>query len=416
MEMADYGKGKWPVLALECELEQLIVTEVTNRLCLCLQLTPKEMVGKALDGLLTPASKLYFLSAVEPNLRQGNDCEQVTLYFKAADGPRMFLVNAVVDDKKHFSLILMQADRHLTLERQLIRERDQTKEINQELQRREQELLEQRALKSELLSRMESVSSELLQTEKLAALGQLAAGIAHEINNPVGYIRSNLNTLSQYSQRLLDFIHQNQVISDAQKESVDLAFLEKDLLSLLNETNEGIQRITQITRALTQFTRSSGLQDWCDIHKQIDTTLQVMRGELRSKVDIDRNYLPDLPLVYCDPAKVNQVLMNVLLNAADAIERFGVIRITTKYNNEQVEVIIEDNGCGMDEETAKKALEPFYTTKPEGEGTGLGLSISYSIMVSLGGSLRISSQLGEGTRIYLAFPVPGNNSEDEHGI
>lgn len=108
--------------------------------------------------------------------------------------------------------------------------------------------------------------------------------------------------------------------------------------------------------------------------------------------------------------------MNVLLNAADAIERFGVIRITTKYNNEQVEVIIEDNGCGMDEETAKKALEPFYTTKPEGEGTGLGLSISYSIMVSLGGSLRISSQLGEGTRIYLAFPVPGNNSEDEHGI
>lgn len=416
MEMADYGKEKWPVLALECELEQLLVTEVSDRLCLCLQLAPKEIVGKSLGELLTPASRFYFLSAIEPNLRQGNDCEQMALYLKTADGPRMFVATAVVDDKKCFSLILMPADRHLILERQLIRERDQTQEINQELERREQELLQQRALKSELLSKIESVSSELLQTEKLAALGQLAAGIAHEINNPVGYIRSNLNTLSQYSQKLLDFIHKNQNISAAQKESVDLAFLEKDLLSLLNETHEGIQRITQITRALTQFTRSSGLQDWCDIHKQIDTTLRVMSGDLRRKVDISRNYLPDLPLVYCDPAKVNQVLMNVLLNAADAIERFGIIRITTKCQSGQVEVIIEDNGCGMNEETARKATEPFYTTKPEGEGTGLGLSISYSIMKSLGGSLRISSELGEGTRIYLAFPVPANNSEDEHGI
>lgn len=414
--MVDYGREKWPVLALECELELLIVTEVTNRLCLCLQRTPKEIIGTPLDELLTSASKLYFLSAIEPKLKQGEDCEQATLYLKAANGPRMFVINAVVDDKKSFSLILMQADRHLMLERQLIRERDQTKEINQELERREQELLEQRARKSELLSRMESVSSELLQTEKLAALGQLAAGIAHEINNPVGYIRSNLNTLSQYSQTLLDFINENAAISHSQKESADLAFLEKDLLSLLNETSEGVQRITEITRSLTQFTRSSGLQDWCNIHKQIETTLQVMRGELRSKVEISKSYFPDLPLVYCDPAKVNQVLMNVLLNAADAIERFGVIRITSEHHSDQVEVIIEDNGCGMNEETVKKALEPFYTTKPEGEGTGLGLSISYSIMISLGGNLRVSSQLGEGTRIYLTFPVPVNSSEDEHGI
>ncbi|MGM0631481.1 MAG: hypothetical protein ACQESI_09985, partial [Pseudomonadota bacterium] len=288
--MADYGKGLWPVCALACELDQLIVTGVTDRLCLCLQRAPNELVDQPLDKLLTPASRLYFLSAIAPKLRQGIDCEQATLYLQTSDGSRMFLVNAVVGDKKHFSLILMLADRRLTLERQLIFERDQTQELNRELERREQELLEQRAHKSELLSRMESVGSELLQTEKLAALGQLAAGVAHEINNPVGYIRSNLNTLSQYSQQLLTFIHENQAISDAEKESADLAFLESDLLSLLNETSEGVQRITQITKALTQFTRSTGLQDWCDIHKQIDTTLQVMRGELRSKVDIDRNY------------------------------------------------------------------------------------------------------------------------------
>ncbi|MCA1767044.1 MAG: hypothetical protein LC639_02265 [Idiomarina sp.] len=412
--MISVDKTNWPLLALEFDINDLIVNEVTHRLCLKLQKTPDDILHQAVDDLLSPASRLYFLSAVIPKLAQGIDCEQVTLYLRGKDSSVMCLVNSICQPEHKVAFIVMVADKHLLLERQLITERDHIAEINNELVSRQQELILQKEQKTQLLKKVEALSAEILQTEKLAALGQMAAGIAHEINNPVGYIRSNLNTLSQYSQRLLTLIH-NGGVSEQQKADADFEFLEGDLLSLLNETQEGIQRITQTTHSLTQFTRSPGLSDWCDIHHQIDTTLKVMRNELRNKVEVRRHY-DSIPQVYCDPAQVNQVLLNVFLNAVQSLERFGYVDITTQCVNGQVEVIIQDTGCGMTNEVLSRAVEPFYTTKPEGDGTGLGLSISHSIMRTLGGSMRLSSAVDKGTAVVLAFPAPvkqGEESDDK---
>lgn len=406
-------ENKWPLLAIEFNLSDHRITDVTNRLCLKFQKTPSELLEHKLDELLSPASRLYFLSAMQTKLQQGIDCEQVTLYFKTAAGNAMCLCDAICQGGDKVALTMVVADRHLLLERQLISERDETKSINNELIKRQHELTEQKEEKVRLLTQMELVTAELLQTEKLAALGQMAAGIAHEINNPVGYIQSNLNTLSQYAQRLVNLIHRAGV-PDEQKTAADFEFLEDDLLSLLNETQEGVQRITQITRSLTQFTRRSGLSDWCNVHQQIDTTLKIMKNELRGKVEIRRQFA-ELPEVYCDPAQVNQVLLNVLLNAAHAIERFGYIDIVTELSDDKLIIKIADTGCGMDEETAKRALAPFFTTKPEGDGTGLGLSISYSIMRSIGGDLTLNSEQGKGTEVTLSFPASLVLKEGQHG-
>ncbi|MDV6316997.1 sensor histidine kinase [Idiomarina sp. HP20-50] len=403
----------WPLLALEFDIRDFSVTEVTHRLCLKLQKTPNEILQQSVDSLLSPASRLYFLSAVEPKLRQGVDCEQLTLYLKDHEENIMCLVNAICQPDNKIAFIVMLADKHLLLERQLITEREQIVEINSELKRRQQELILQREQKAELLNKVEAISAEMLQTEKLASLGQMAAGIAHEINNPVAYIRSNLNTLSQYTQRLLNLVN-NSGVTEQQKETADFDFLEADLLSLLNETQEGIHHITQTTHSLTQFTRSSGLSDWCDIHHQIDTTLKVMRNELRNKVDIRKHY-GDIPQVYCDPAQVNQVLLNIFLNAAQSIVRFGYVDITTESINEQVRVMIDDTGCGMSEDVLSRAADPFYTTKPEGTGTGLGLSISHNIMRTLGGSMHLSSAVDKGTRVVLVFPAPMKQGEAYNG-
>lgn len=408
----DLKGERWPLLALEFDVNDCLVTEVSHRLCLKLQKTPAEILQQPVDALLSPASRLYFLSAIEPKLKQGIDCEQVTLYLNSKNESVMCLVNAICQPGHKVAFIVMLADKHLLLERQLINERDQISEINDELKRRQQELIQQKEQKVQLLEKIEAVNTQMLQTEKLAALGQMAAGIAHEINNPLGYVRSNLNTLSQYTQRLLNLVHQGNV-TEQYKQAVDFDFLQEDLLALLNETQEGVQRITQTTRSLTQFTRSPGLSDWCDIHHQIDTTLKVMRNELRNKVDIRRHY-GDIPQVYCDPAQVNQVLLNIFLNAVQSITRFGSIDITTRGTCEQVELIVEDTGEGMSDEVLSRALEPFFTTKPEGDGTGLGLSISHNIMRTFGGSLRLSSVVGSGTRVVLTFPAPVKQDEDHN--
>lgn len=406
-------ESKWPLLAIEFNLSDNRITDVTNRLCLKFQKTPSELLEQKLDELLSPASRLYFLSAMQTKLQQGIDCEQVTLYFKTAAGNAMCLCDAICQGGGKVALVMVAADNRMMLERQLIYERDEANSLNEELIKRQHELTERKEEKARLLTQMELVTAELLQTEKLAALGQMAAGIAHEINNPVGYIQSNLNTLSQYAQRLVNLIHRAGV-PDEQKTAADFEFLEADLLSLLNETQEGVQRITQITRSLTQFTRRSGLSDWCNVHQQIDTTLKIMKNELRGKVEIRRQFA-ELPEIYCDPAQVNQVLLNVLLNAVHAIERFGYIDIVTELPDDKLIIKIADTGCGMDEETAKRALDPFFTTKPEGDGTGLGLSISYSIMRSIGGDLTLNSEQGKGTEVTLSFPASLVLKEGQHG-
>jgi hemerythrin-like metal-binding protein len=261
-----------------------------------------------------------------------------------------------------------------------------------------------------LLHKVEDAQQQLLQSEKMAAIGQLAAGVAHEINNPVGFVNSNLGTLKTYVSKLLDLIgaYENgtpEEISTARKKA-DLDFLREDLPSLLSESQEGLSRVTKIVQDLKDFSHVDQAEHQrADLNAAIESTLNVVWNEIKYKAEIVRE-LGDIPPVECVPAQINQVFMNLLVNAAQAIEHQGKIFVRSGTENKQVWFEIEDTGQGMTEEIQNRIFEPFFTTKPVGKGTGLGLSISYDIIVKKhGGSMDVRSTPGKGTCFRLWLPL-----------
>ncbi|RUO77015.1 sensor histidine kinase [Idiomarina seosinensis] len=405
----------WPVMAIELDLDGRVITWISAAFAEHFRRTPEQLIGSSLDQLLTMASRLYFLSALDAPLRQGKHCEQHTLYLNGPKGELPYLTNARPYYATGARLVFMAADQHLMLQQQLIQERDYTETINRELKQRQQQLITQREQQKAALDKLEDVNHEMLQTEKLAAIGQLAAGIAHEINNPVGYIQSNLNTLGYYTDKLLALVDGCKDENLAkQLRQQDYDYLKTDMTELLQESNEGIQHITNITSALTQFTRRSGFAEECDLQQQINTTLRVLQNEFKQKARIQRKYCDKPCWVVFDPAQLNQVLMNVLMNAVQAMKNFGDIVIETETDGELATITITDSGTGMSEETARRSTEPFFTTKPEGEGTGLGLSLVYNIVRRHNGTLKIISEIGKGTSVIVSVPLaqrhPSNKS------
>lgn len=409
----------WPIRALTLELDGRTIKDVSRAFAAHMGQTPEQLIDTSIDTILTAASRLYFLSALDPKLRQNLDCEQHTLYLKTPLGGLPFLTSAHPQHTNQALLVFMPADQHLVLQQQLIQERDYTESLNRDLNRQQHQLVEQRNRQKELLEKLENTNHELLQTEKLAALGQLAAGIAHEINNPVGYIQSNLNSLDHYLTTLLA------ILADARGDDIkqrlaaeNFDFIKDDLVDLLNESQQGVQHITSITQALTQFTRAPGKEQTCELHDQINTTLRVINNELKNKAHIQRQFIQTPVRVKFDPAQLNQVMMNLLINAAQAIERFGEIHIVSETDGNYAKVTITDSGVGMDEHTLNHAIEPFFTTKPEGEGTGLGLSLVYNMIRRHFGKLQIDSDVGQGTTVTLWLPLAqerDNDSDSESG-
>jgi hemerythrin-like metal-binding protein len=274
-----------------------------------------------------------------------------------------------------------------------------------------------------LLSKIEEAQQQLLQSEKMAAIGQLAAGVAHEINNPVGFVNSNLGTLKNYINRLLELVAAyEQVLSggdrrllDEAMRNADLEFLREDLPSLLSESQEGLGRVTKIVQDLKDFSHV-GETDYqpADLNKAMESTLNVVWNELKYKAEVIRE-LGNIPEVECVPAQINQVFMNLLVNAAHAIEQRGKITVRSGMDNGYVWFDVIDTGKGMSPEVKNRIFEPFYTTKPIGQGTGLGLSISYDIIVKRhGGRIDVSSEPGQGTafRLWLPLRAPAPSKAD----
>ncbi|MBL8428865.1 MAG: hemerythrin domain-containing protein [Dechloromonas sp.] len=268
---------------------------------------------------------------------------------------------------------------------------------------------------TQLLSKIEEAQQQLLQSEKMAAIGQLAAGVAHEINNPVGFVNSNLGTLKTYVGQLLNVIsaYETGVPEDiaAARKKADIEFLRDDLPSLVAESQEGLSRVTKIVQDLKDFSHVDQAEHQrADLNAAIESTLNVVWNELKYKAEIVRE-LGDIPAVACVPAQINQVFMNLLVNAAQAIEHQGKIFVRSGAENNQAWFEIEDTGQGMSEEVRNRIFEPFFTTKPVGKGTGLGLSISYDIIVKKhGGSLDVRSTPGKGTCFRIWLPVDGKKS------
>ncbi|MBD2520257.1 HAMP domain-containing protein [Nostoc sp. FACHB-973] len=302
-------------------------------------------------------------------------------------------------------------------------------------QRLELEISERKQAQSELqkaLQELQNTQAQLIQTEKMSSLGQMVAGVAHEINNPVNFISGNITYVSEYTQQLLELVrlYQEEFPNSKQKiqekiDKIDLEFLIEDLPKILTSMKMGSRRIEQIVLSLRTFSHldEADMKE-VDIHEGIDSTLLILQNRFKGKpehpkIEIIKEY-GELPLVECYAGQLNQVFMNVINNAIDALDMCNAQRskqeiesnpsqiiINTKLvDNNRVIVRIVDNGLGMTQEVKQKLFDPFFTTKPVGQGTGLGLSISYQIIVQRhSGVLRCDSQLGKGTEFWIEIPL-----------
>lgn len=274
------------------------------------------------------------------------------------------------------------------------------------------------------ITELESANKELKDTQtklvhsaKMVSLGQLVAGVAHELNNPIGFIYSNMTHLKEYSEKLIEIAEvaeKNPAKLHEIKEEYEFDYIVKDLPKLVTSCQDGARRTRDIVLGLRNFSRleEAKLQE-IDVHQSLDTTLNLLQGEIKNRIELHRQYEPT-PLVHCYASQINQVFMNILSNAVQAIEGNGHIWISTmalkdfkgsKDKTGWVQVSIQDSGKGMSQETLDKIFDPFFTTKGVGQGTGLGLSISYGIVQNHGGEIQVRSQVGVGTEFIVIIPV-----------
>ncbi len=295
------------------------------------------------------------------------------------------------------------------------------RQVEREHRRRQEELSglvsERNAKLAAAYEELQRSHHQILQQEKMAAIGQLAAGVAHEINNPTGFIASNLGTLGKYIERLAACIREQgellaahapaEAVSQhlANRQRLKIDYILKDAADLIDESKEGTERIKKIVQGLKNFSRKD--QEVCqlsNINDCIESTLNIVWNELKYKTTVSKE-LGTLPLTACFPQQLNQVFMNVLVNAAHAITANGEIHIRTRDENGVIAITIADNGCGIPPENLARIFEPFFTTKEVGKGTGLGMSISAEIVKRHHGEISVASEVGRGTTFTITLPV-----------
>jgi signal transduction histidine kinase/ligand-binding sensor domain-containing protein len=282
----------------------------------------------------------------------------------------------------------------------------------------EQALQHRNAELVSLNEQLAGAQSQLIQSEKMASVGQLAAGVAHEINNPIGYVKANLCALKRYMgnvysvldryallEQALPTEHPDRIDMAALKARVELDYLRQDVPQLLEEADEGVARVQKIVHDLRDFSRLDEHEwQWADLHQGLESTLSIVAHEIKYKAELVREY-GELPPIECLPSQLNQVFLNLLVNAAQAIEGRGRITIRTGVDANGVWVQVADTGQGIDAANLSRVFEPFFTTKPVGSGTGLGLSVSYGIVRTHGGTIEVASERGVGTQFTVHLPI-----------
>jgi signal transduction histidine kinase len=276
-------------------------------------------------------------------------------------------------------------------------------------------LLQEKERQSSLIKRLEEAQNQLLQSERLASIGQLAAGVAHEINNPVGFVNSNLGSLQRYVMDMLRLLSAYEQVEGALpgvaaqeirqiKEEIDIEFMREDVTSLLSESLDGLKRVTRIVQDLKDFSHvDESERQWSDLEAGLESTLRVVWNELKYKAVVVKEF-GGIPAIECFPFQLNQVFMNLLVNASHALEDRGTITIRTGHDDSHVWVEVQDTGKGIKPENLIRIFEPFFTTKPVGQGTGLGLSLAYGIVKKHDGCIEVKSELGQGTVFKIILP------------
>jgi two-component system NtrC family sensor kinase len=315
----------------------------------------------------------------------------------------------------------------VVLESQVRRRTAELEAALRENERINRALTREREEQRGLIRKLEEAHNQLLQSEKLASIGQLAAGVAHEINNPIGFVSSNLGTLKAYVEDLLAVLDAHLAVEEelspgarerlgALRQRVDIDYLRRDIADLIGESIDGTQRVRKIVQDLRDFSRS-GDAEWqlVDIHAGLESTLNVVWNELKYKAEVVRDF-GQLPEIECLPSQLNQVFLNLLVNAAQSIAEHGRITIRTRCLGEFVSITVADTGSGIAPEIRDRIFDPFFTTKPVGKGTGLGLSVTYGIVDHHGGRIEVASEPGRGSEFTVYLPLRQEFANDNGNV
>jgi two-component system NtrC family sensor kinase len=286
---------------------------------------------------------------------------------------------------------------------------------------------------------LQRAQDQLVHAEKFAAVGLLAAEIAHEINNPASFVISNLSVMLEYTETIVEFLDElegrlRDGVEDgaepltaegfeAMRQTYDIGYLKEDMDALLSRSLNGMQRIHQIVQDLRYLSRDSGEEaGWLDLQSLLDATVNLVSHEAKFRADIVLEY-GDVPQIMSDASRLSQVFLNLMVNAVQAIEDDNVqeneIKVQTRMADEKegiVEVVISDTGKGIPEEAQDRIFDAFFTTKETGEGTGLGLSISQDIIRSLGGSIDFETERGVGTTFYVRLPIRAEKFQEDENL
>lgn len=329
-----------------------------------------------------------------------------------------FKYNRTLVDKAAITNVLNASIKEIEKQKKSIE--NAKNEINRNLSEldRQKKLTEEKNIElNEVLTNLKEAQSQLVQAEKMASLGQLTAGVAHEINNPINFVSANIKPLKEDLADIMQCIdlyeqaiHDNKLepfFENVQqyKKRAAIEFAIKEVEDLLRGIEEGAARTSEIVKGLRNFSRlDQNVVKKANLNEGIESTLTLLHSSFRDRVEIEK-YLGDIPEIDCFPGQINQVFMNVLSNASQSIQDKGTIFIKSWAENNNVKISIRDTGTGMNDETKKKIFDPFFTTKDVGKGTGLGLSVSYGIIEKHKGKIEVISAVGKGTEFIISLPI-----------
>lgn len=372
------------------------------------------LIGLIISGLLLISilshSAVQAMSDIYQGLNQINDNHDWEMRLKVYGNDEFSKLadqlNYLFENMEQLNLRVKAKTIHLEESNHQLREEMETRQkIESQLEKKTND----QAL---LIDKLETARMQLAQAEKLASIGQLAAGVAHEINNPIGFISSNLNTMNEYTNKLISALNEyknTEILNLEIKESIikkyDLAYIIEDLAALVAESKDGLERVKGIVRDLKDFSHvDSGEWIPVDINKSIDSTINMAKNEIKYKAEIILEYA-DLPKIEIIGSQFNQVILNLLVNAAQAIESFGRILVCTRMLDNNIYVDIHDTGSGISPENINRIFDPFFTTKPVGKGTGLGLSLAFGLMKKMHGEISVNSTINVGSCFTLKIPI-----------
>lgn len=402
-KLVEMGKTEWEK-TMDCVSDMVILADAGGKIRRCNK-SLTAFTGKSYNSII---GKNWQALLAEHGLAAGDAANTTQELLHAPTGRWFMLTSYLVSGISGYEGAGTVLTLHDFTERQ---------QITKKLEQTNKEINAHREQLQAALDELKLTQAKVLQQEKMASIGQLAAGVAHEINNPIGFVSSNLGTLEKYVQRISEYALtlsgmvenvQDPKLNEAVREARDqfkFGFVRDDVKKLIAESRDGTERVKVIVQNLKNFSRVDKTEAvYADINECMETTINIVWNELKYKATVKKEY-GKLPLLKCFPQQLNQVFMNLLVNASHAIEKQGVITIKTWEQDNSIFVSVSDTGCGIQKENLQKIFEPFFTTKEPGKGTGLGLSITYDIVKKHRGEITVQSEVNKGTTFTISIPA-----------